>query len=111
MPFSEDDAVEIASASKEAQDFEKKHPECVWNVDKMKPKDTDAWIKKHPNVTVTTKATPLKGLWLVELEELDQEKLVIIISPDTKTVVDVKTEKLEAEAEEEEEEEAEEEGE
>lgn len=104
MPFAEDDAVEIASASEEAQAFEAKHPECVWNVDKMKPKDTEAWIKKHPNATVTTKATPPKALWLVELEELDQEKLVIIVSPDTKAVVDVKTEKLEAEAEEEEEE-------
>jgi hypothetical protein len=109
MPFAEDDAVELASATKEAQEFEKKHPDCVWNVEKMKPKDTEVWIKKHPKVTVTTKPTPPKALWLVEIEELDVEKMIIIISPDTKKVADISTEKLEAEVEEEEEEEEEEE--
>ncbi len=108
MPFSEDDAVELASATKEAQAFEAKHPDCVWNVEKMKPKDVETWIKKHPKVTgLTTKPTPPKALWLVEIEELDTEKLVIVISPETKKVADITTEKLEAEVEEEEEEEAE----
>lgn len=111
MPFSEDDAVEIASASKEAQAFEAKHPDCVWNVEKMKPKDVEVFIKKNAKLAslITNKPTPPKALWLVELEELDAEKLTIIVSPDTKKVVDAKTEKLEAEVEEEEEEAEEEE--
>lgn len=104
MPFSEDDAVEIASATSEAEKFEAKYPDCVWNVEKMKPKDTEAWIKKHPKAAIAPagKDAP-KNLWIVEIEELEVEKLVMVISPLTKKVVDVTTEKLEAEPEEEDE--------
>ncbi|HUY00649.1 MAG TPA: hypothetical protein VMV49_13905 [Candidatus Deferrimicrobium sp.] len=110
MPFIEDDAVEIASEVSEAKKFEEKYPDCVWNVEKMKPKDTEAWIKKHPKVAIAPSGKePPKSLWLVELEELEKEKLVLIISPLIKKVVDAYTEKLEAEPEEEEEESAEEE--
>ena len=103
MPkFVEDDAVEIASEVSEAQKFEDKHPECVWNVGKMKPKDTEKWIKKHPKAVVAPKdKDPPKNLWFVELEELEKEKLILVISPLTKKVVDISTEKLQAEPEEE----------
>ncbi|MHA1263594.1 MAG: hypothetical protein ACTSRS_00010 [Candidatus Helarchaeota archaeon] len=104
--FTEDDAVEIASASKEAEQFESKYPDCVWNVGKMKPKETEAWIKKHPKAAVgkDKNGNPPKNLWFVELEELEKEKLILTISPITKKVIDVKTEKLEPEPEEEDEE-------
>ncbi len=107
MPFSEDDAVEIAMSSKEAEAFDKKYPDCVVNVEKMKAKEIEAWIKKHPKAEVQKGAAPPKALWLVELEALEKEKLVVVVSPDTKKVVDAHIEKLEAEPAEEEEAEAE----
>ncbi len=105
MPFKEDDAVEIAAASDEAEKFEKKYPNCVWNVEKMKPKATEAWIKKHPKASVAPSGKePPKNLWIVELEELEKEKLVLVISPLTKKIVHTETVKLEPEPEEEDEE-------
>ena len=106
MPFKEDDAVEIAAENAEASKFDDKHPDCVWNVGKMKPKETEAWLKKHPkaNPGKDKKGLPPKNLWFVELEELEKEKLTLIISPITKKVLDIKSEKLEPEPEEEEEE-------
>lgn len=102
MPFSEDDAVEIASASSEAQSFEKKYPDAVYNVEKMSTNDTAKWIKDHPKVAIDTQGkAPLKNLWLVELEQLEQERLILIINPSTKKILDTKAEKLEAEPEEE----------
>lgn len=107
MSFSADDAIEIASASSDAENFEKQYPDCVWNVEKMKPRDAEKWLKDHPKAVVaaTGKAAP-KVLWIVELEELDREKLILIVSPDTKKIIDTRTEKL-ALAEEEEETESE----
>jgi len=106
MPFKEDDAVEIAAGQKEADAFDNKYPDCVWNVEKMSPKDTEAWIKKHPKADIAPKdKAPPKNLWVVELEELEKEKLVLVISPLTQKVLEIRTEKLEAEPEEEDEEE------
>ena len=69
------------------------------------PKPVRAWIKKHPkaNVGKDKKGAPPKNLWAVELEELEKEKLILIVSPITKKVLDVSTEKLKPEPEEEDE--------
>ena len=79
MPFKEDDALEIAAEHPDAEKFDDKHPECVWTVEKMKPKDTEAWIKKHPkaNVGKDKKGAPPKNLWAVELEELEKESVTV----------------------------------
>lgn len=105
MPkWTEDDAVEIAAASADAEKFEKKYPECVWNVGKMSPKETEVWLKKNAKADVgkDAKGAPPKNLWFVELEELEKEKLILYISPLTKKIVGSATEQLEAEPEEEE---------
>ncbi|MFX1296538.1 MAG: hypothetical protein ACFFD2_16985 [Promethearchaeota archaeon] len=99
MVFKEDDAVEIAAASDSVEKFENKHPNCVWNIEKMKPKATEIWIKKHPKAV----ANPPKNLWIVELEELEKEKLIIVIDPLTQKIVGTSTEKLKPEPEEEDE--------
>ncbi|MHA1129413.1 MAG: hypothetical protein ACTSQI_04255 [Candidatus Helarchaeota archaeon] len=106
MPFNEEDAVEIAYSATEAEKFEKKYPDCVVDVVKMKPKETEAWIKKHPkaNVGKDKKGAPPKNLWAVEFAELEKEKLIIMISPITKKIIDIETEELEPEPEEEDEE-------
>ncbi len=107
MPFKEDDAVEVAYSAAEAEKFDNKYPNCVVDVEKMKPKATEAWIKKHPKAAVgkDKNGNPPKNLWAVEFAELEKEKLVIIISPITKKVIHTETEKLEPEPEEEDEEE------
>ncbi|NVM52451.1 MAG: hypothetical protein HWN66_02025 [Candidatus Helarchaeota archaeon] len=109
MPFKEDDAVEIAYSAPEAEKFDNKYPNCVVDVIKMKPKDTLAFLTKHPKADVgkDKKGEPPKNLWSVEFAELGKEKLIVILSPITKTVVHIETEKLEPEPEEKEEEEKE----
>jgi len=107
MPkFTEEDAVEIAAGASEAEEFDNKYPDCVWNVGKMKPKETEAWIKKNPKADVgkDKKGDPPKNLWFVELELLEKEKLTVYISPITRKVLGTKSEKLEPEPEEEDEE-------
>ena len=105
MPFKEDDAVEVAYSVDEAEKFDNKYPNCVVDVIKMKPKDTEAWLKKHPKADVgkDKKGNPPKNLWSVEFAALEKEKLILILSPITNKVVDIQTEKLEPEPEEEEE--------
>ena len=107
MPFKEDDAVEVAYSDPKAEAFDNKYPNCVVDVVKMKPKETEAWLKKHPKVNVgkDKKGDPPKNLWAVELAELEKEKMIVVLSPITKKVLDVSTEKLEPEPEEEDEEE------
>ena len=103
MPLKEDDIVEIAYSAPEAEKFDNKYPDCVVDVVKWKPKETDAWINKHPKADVgkNAKGDPPKNLWAVEFAELEKEKLIVVISPITQKVVHIETEKLEAEPEEE----------
>ncbi len=105
MPLKEDDIVEIAYSEPKAEAFDNKYPDCVVDVIKMKPKATEAWIKKHPKADVgkDKNGNPPKNLWSVEFAELEKEKLILFISPITKKVVDIETEKLEPEPEEEDE--------
>lgn len=98
--FTEEDALEVIDGNKEAAAFEKKYPDCVINVDKLTPKKTENWIKKNKGAI---KGEPPKNIWLVEYEELDVEKLIIFINPDTKKVVGTEVEKLKPAQEEEEE--------
>ena len=108
MPkFIEDDAVEIAYSVPEADKFDSKYPNCVVDVIKMKPKATEEWLNKHPKADVgkDKNGNPPKSLWSVEFAELEKEKMIIVLSPITKKVVDIASEKLEAEPEEEDEEE------
>ncbi|MFX1451289.1 MAG: hypothetical protein ACFFCM_10630 [Promethearchaeota archaeon] len=102
MPkFDDEAAVEIAYGENKVSKFEDDHPECTVMVTKISPKDTQAWIKKNPKANV---GTDVKNLWLVELEDPGNEKLVVIISPITKKIVEIKTEAAEALPEEEDEE-------
>ena len=102
MPkFTEDDALAVVEGNKEAEEFEKKYPECVINVGKLTPKKTEAWIKKNKDAI---KGEPPKNIWFVEYEQLDTEKLILYINPNTKEVVGTEVEKLKPPAEEEEEE-------
>ncbi len=95
--FNEDDAVRIASLSNEAKNFRKKYPNCVWNVEKMSPKMTEQWINSHPNVQIAPTGTPPQNLWRVELEALEKEKLILIINPSIKTIIDSRFEKIKPE--------------
>ena len=71
MVFIEDDAIEIASESEITNNFEKKHPECVWTVEKMGSKATKTWIQSHSKADLVNKGKNLpKNLWNVELEAL-----------------------------------------
>lgn len=103
MPFDEDDAIEIALSDKRVEDFDGKYPEAVFNIEKMSPKNTEAWIKANPKADVGK--TPPKNLWIVEIEELGKEKLICILSPNSKKVLETKIEGSEAFPEEEEDEE------
>ena len=94
MPkFDEDAAIEVAYESEEVVKFEEANPECVFDVGKMSPKETEAWIKKHPKADVGS--PPPKNLWVVELVELGKEKIVVTISPETKKIVEIKKEEAE----------------
>lgn len=107
MPkFMEDDAVEIAYSAPEAEKFDNKYPNCVVDVIKMKPKATEEWLKKHPKADVgkDKNGNPPKNLWSVEFAELEKEKLVIFLSPISKKVAGIESEKLEPEPEEKEDE-------
>lgn len=106
MPkFDEEAVVDIAYENEEVKNFEEAHPDNVVNIEKVSPKETEAWIGKNPDADIGS--PPPKNLWKFELEVLGKEKLVAIISPVTKKVIDVKTEESEAFPEEEEEEEEE----
>ncbi len=107
MPFGEDDAIEIAFSDKKVEEFDGKYPEAVYNIEKMSPKNTEAWIKANPKADVGAK--PPKNLWIVEIEELAKEKLVVILSPVSKKVLETKIEGSEAIPEDDEDEEEEEE--
>ena len=91
--FTEDDALEAIEGNKEAEQFEKKYPECVINVGKLTPKKTEAWLKKNKGAI---KGEPPKNIWFVEYEELDVEKLILYINPDDKKVVGTEVIKLKA---------------
>ena len=106
MPIKEDEIVEIAYSAPEAEKFDNKYPNCVVDVVKWKPKETEAWLKKHPKADVgkNKKGDPPKNLWAVEFAELEKEKIIVVISPITKIVVDIETEKLKPEPEEKEDE-------
>lgn len=99
--FDDEAAIEIAYENDKVNEFEEKRPDCTVMVTKMKPKETEAWIKKNPKANVGS--PPPKSLWLVELEDIGKEKLVVIISPETKKIVEIKTEASEAIPEDEEE--------
>lgn len=92
--FDEEAAVEIAYENDKVNEFEEKRPECTVMITKLKPKETEAWIKKNPKAKVGS--PPPKNLWKVELEDPGKEQLVVIINPDTKKIVDIKTEAAEA---------------
>ena len=92
--FDEDSAVEIAYGEDQVNKFEEKYPDCSVMIDRMKPKETEAWIKKNPKANVGS--PPPKNLWIVELEEPGKEKLTTIISPTTKKIVDLKISESEA---------------
>ena len=89
MPFDEDDAIEIAFSDPKVEEFDSKYPDAVYNIEKMKPKATEAWIKANPSADV---GDGVKNLWIVEIEELAKEKLVAILSPKTKKVLETKIE-------------------
>jgi len=108
MPkFIEDDAVEIAYSAPEAEKFDNKYPDCVVDVVKWKPKATEEWLKKHQKADVgkDKNGNPPKSLWAVEFAQLEKEKLIVVLSPISKKVVHIESEKLEAEPEEKEDEE------
>ena len=107
MPFTEDDAIEIAFSNDKVSEFDGKYPDAVYNIEKMSPKDTENWIKANPKADVGAK--PPKNLWIVEIEELGKEKLVCILSPSSKKVLETKIEGSEPIPEDEEDEEQDEE--
>ena len=90
MPFTEDDAIEIAFSDDKVGKFDEKYPDAVYNIEKMSPKNTENWIKANPKADVGAK--PPKNLWIVEIEELGKEKLVCILSPSSKKVLETKIE-------------------
>ncbi|NVM01298.1 MAG: hypothetical protein HWN67_03115 [Candidatus Helarchaeota archaeon] len=91
--FDEEAAVEIAYQNDKVNEFEEKRPDCTVMITKMKPKETEAWIKKNPKAKVGS--PPPKNLWKVELEDPGKDQLVVIISPETKKIVEIKTEAAE----------------
>ena len=90
MPFSEDDAIEIAFSDDKVGKFDEKYPEAVYNIEKMSLKNTEKWIAAHPDAKVGAK--PPKNLWIVEIEEIGKEKLVCLLSPSSKKVLETKIE-------------------
>ena len=99
-PFDEDAALQLASASAESKKFKKKYPKSLWTVEQMKPTATKNWINVHPSADVAPAGVqPPKMLWIVELEELEKVKLILIISPLTKTILESKIEKVQKETE------------
>ena len=107
MPFDEDDAIEIAFSESKIEEFDTKYPDAVYNIDKMKPKETEAWIAANPKADVGAK--PPKNLWIVEIEQIGEEKLVAILSPVSKKVLETKIEGSEGLPDDEEDDEEEEE--
>jgi len=105
MPFDEDDAIEIAFSESKIEEFDTKYPDAVYNIDKMKPKATEEWIAANPSANVGAK--PPKNLWIVEIEQIGEEKLVAILSPVSKKVLETKIEGSEPIPDEEEEDEEE----
>ncbi|MHA1378210.1 MAG: hypothetical protein ACTSRG_07495 [Candidatus Helarchaeota archaeon] len=101
--FDEDTAIEIAYSEDRVNKFEEDNPDCTIMPYKMKPKETEAWIKKNPKSNVGD--PPPKNLFVVELEVPGKDKLTVIISPVTKKIVKIETAVAEALPEEEEEEE------
>lgn len=97
MSFNEDKAVEIASASPKAEEFQKKYPKSVWTVSDISLEDTKQWIADHPKADVG--ADPPSHLWVADLAALGVEKLTLIVSPSTQKVIASRTEKLEADEE------------
>ena len=92
--FDDESAIEIAYENDEVTKFEEARPDCTVMVTKMKPKATEAWIKKHPKAKVGS--PPPNNLFQVELEDPGKDKLVVTISPETKKIVDITTEAAEA---------------
>ncbi|MHA1231379.1 MAG: hypothetical protein ACTSPQ_12095 [Candidatus Helarchaeota archaeon] len=96
MKFDDDDAVEIAIESNEVAKFEKKHPDCVWTVEMMSKKESYNWISSHSKEKIVDSVLKVKkNLWKVELEALDEEKLILIIDPEKRKIMDYSIEKIE----------------
>ncbi|HUY00090.1 MAG TPA: hypothetical protein VMV49_11085 [Candidatus Deferrimicrobium sp.] len=97
MTFDEEDRVfeldlivEICQASKEAEQFEKKHPHCSILVDQMPLGATRGWFNNDLGVGLP------RNLWVVDFEAFEQEKLSFIVDPLQKKVIDVKSRKIES---------------
>lgn len=104
MPkFDDEAAIEVAYGNDDVNAFEEKHPDCVVNIIKMSPKDTTAWLDKNPKVDAGDR-TKLKNLYAVELDDIGKEKLIAVLSPISKKVLEVRTEESAALPEDEDEE-------
>jgi len=89
MVFSEDNVIEIIT--KQSKTFEKKFNNSLWNIDKMNRKDIQEWNKNNQNMIMNEM---LKTLWIIEIEELDKEKLTLIVDSKNEKIVNTKVEKF-----------------
>jgi hypothetical protein len=89
MVFTEDNVIEIIS--KQSKSFERKFNNSLWNIDKMSLKEIKEWNKNNLNMIMNEN---LKTLWIVEIEELDKEKLTLIVDSKERKIVNTKTEKF-----------------
>ena len=102
----DDDAINIAMSSDLGKTFQNKHPDCVWTFENLNDNGKYDWIKTHfASEMVKTWGKLPEDLSLVEVEALEEEKCLFIISLSMRKILLTQLQKLEPEAIEEEDEE------